>query len=94
VSDTRIVYGAGCLWWDNVEKAASRGGIPCCPFCGSVLFEVSDQKIWDEWAKRFEEDGHPNYTKLLTFMRGKCFKKMEDAEKAFAAQGEKGKENE
>lgn len=40
-ADSRIVYGARCVWWDSIANAATKpGGLPCCPHCGGVLMEV------------------------------------------------------
>ena len=78
----RIVYGANCTWWDSISKASQLpNGIPCCPFCKSVLFEFPTLAAFMEGAEKYEADGHPGYRELLTWQRGKCFRTMEDAKK-------------
>lgn len=89
MSDTRIVYGAGCMWWDSIDKVSSLKGysgstLPCCPICKGMLFEVPDMKTWEDGAKKYEEDGHPGYFKFLTWLRGKCFKTRKEADAAYA----------
>ena len=86
MKDNRIVYGAGCVWWDSIDKAGNLNactdtkltntyGLPCCPHCGSVLFEVDE----NEWYKNIDEydKTHPGYKDLVKWMRGKCFKTLE-----------------
>lgn len=79
MTDTRIPYGVNCTWWDSIDKVAltppGQSGIriPCCPFCGSVLYEVDSEEIWFDGAQRYENNGHPGYVEFLKWMRGKCF---------------------
>jgi hypothetical protein len=80
--DTRIVYGANCVWWDSIDKVAvkqvpgGRGpGLPCCPHCGSVLFET-DEPDWFKGMDKYEADGHPGYRAMMEWSRGKCFRTM------------------
>ncbi len=82
--DSRIVYGMGCTWWDsisNVETKEVKGGhkVPCCPHCGSVLFEVDSEELFLKDVDKYEKDGHPNYRKTLLWSKGKCFKTWKDA---------------
>ena len=86
----RIVYGARCTWWDSISfvgHTPTRGGhsLPCCPYCGSVLFEVPSLAEFLSGADRYETDGHPGYRKQLEWMRGKCFQDMAAAEAAYKA---------
>ena len=59
--------------------------LPCCPFCGSMLFEVPDEQTWFAGVDRYEADGHPGYRKQIEWMRGKCFKDMAAAKAAYVA---------
>ena len=79
----RIVYGANCTWWDGIGKASQLpNGIPCCPFCKSVLFEFPNLEAFMAGSDKYEADGHPGYKNLLIWQRGKCFKTMGIAKKA------------
>lgn len=74
-SDARIVYGARCAWWDSIGSASfNRSGLPCCPRCGSVLFEVESALVWftnvDAHAER---TGDAEYRAFIEWLRGKCF---------------------
>jgi hypothetical protein len=83
-TDRRIVYGATCVWWDSIDKAAYglRTGLPVCPHCGSVLFEVENIEVWNELIEKADEK-EPGYKELLEWMRGRCFKTLDDARIAF-----------
>jgi hypothetical protein len=86
VKDTRIVYGAACTWWDSIDKVGkTTSGLPCCPTCGSVLFEMPDEATWWSSVDRHEANGNPGYRDLITWARGKCFRSMSLAKDAFAA---------
>lgn len=74
--DGRYVYGAGCTWNDNISKVATRQGIPCCPHCGSVLFEMDSEEKWWTGAQRYEDAGHPGYVAMMRWAKGKCFRGM------------------
>ncbi len=80
-----IVYGARCLWWDNIEGAALRSdnGLPCCPHCGSVLFQV-EEATWWERVDGIDRETVPGYRKLVEWVRGKCFPSMGEAQRAYA----------
>lgn len=91
--DTRIVCGVRCTWWDSIDKTArtppGRSGhrIPCCPHCGSVLFEYPTEAAWFEAADHYEhERPQPGYRKLIEWARGKCFKSMAAAKIAMDAE--------
>ena len=80
--DTRIVYGANCVWWDSIHATSTLRGvspIPCCPFCRSVLFEVSNIDEFMKGVDDYEQNGNPGYRDLLLWVRGKCFKSMAEA---------------
>jgi hypothetical protein len=68
-----IVYGARCAWWDSIDKVATipGSGLPCCPHCGSVLYQTSP-RAW--WAGVELHDGtHPGYRAMIEWARGRCF---------------------
>lgn len=75
----KVVYGArDCVWWDTIDNAGRtppRAGvsIPCCPHCGSVLFEVPSEQDWFAAVDKYEAQGHPGYRALIEWARGKCF---------------------
>lgn len=83
-TDPRIVTGARCTWWDSIDKTSSTrvGGLPCCPFCGGVLFEVANEAEWwgqvDVYAL-----ANPGYRELIEFLRGRCFPDMDIARAAY-----------
>lgn len=84
MTDTRIVYGAACVWWDSIQNAAVNPlGIPCCPHCHSVLYEIDNIEKWWEGVGDFELKGHVGYRKLVEWQRGKCFKSMAEAKIAY-----------
>lgn len=89
--DTRVVYGACCLWWDNIDKVSKtpeRNGIsiPCCPHCGGVLMEMPSETVWWQGVDQHEKRGHPGYRKFIEWSRGRCFPTMAAA---MAAYGDK-----
>jgi len=84
----RIVYGAGCVWWDSIDKVGTLGaclttglantvGLPCCPKCGSVLFE-QDEDTWNKGIDEYNKT-NPGYKEFITWLRGKCFKTIDIA---------------
>ena len=90
-----IVYGANCTWWDSLSKSAMvpgtqrvpgrpRSGLPCCPHCGSVLFQTEEDK-WHAGIASYEAAGNPGYADLMTWARGKCFQNMDQLRAAYAA---------
>ena len=81
---TDIVYGARCVWWDSIDKVDTLpSGLPCCPFCRGVLFQI-DEAEWDADAKEYEDAGHEGYVKFIEWLRGKCFLTQKAAEAAYA----------
>jgi len=80
-----IVYGANCTWWDDISKTARTPGdiqIPCCPHCGSVLFQMEELK-WNKSAEAYEKRGHPGYVKMMGWARGKCFSNIDKLREAY-----------
>jgi hypothetical protein len=89
--DPRIVYGAQCTWWDSVANVGltpplgeNGGRLPCCPHCGSILFEIPNEEAWWKNAHLYEDDGHPGYCDMLTWSRGKCFMTLGALRMAYA----------
>ena len=81
--DSRIVHGAGCCWWDSITKSSKNGELPCCPHCGSILFETDNI---DEWYKQVDEYNKTvsyDYKVFIDWLRGKCFKTLEEAIKVW-----------
>jgi hypothetical protein len=81
--DTRIVYGASCLWWDSIDKVGKRDiangvSLPCCPHCRGVLYEIPDSQSW--WSAVDKHDAtHSGYRGLIEWARGRCFKTVQQA---------------
>jgi hypothetical protein len=47
-------------------------GIPCCPHCGSMLYQTEEANWW-KTAKEHEAAGHPNYVRFLNWgMKQHC----------------------
>lgn len=44
--DTMIAYGALCDWWDAKDQVAvHESGLPVCPHCSGVLFEMTAREF-------------------------------------------------
>lgn len=86
MTDTLIVFGARCTWWDDISKTANTGpgrsGIPICPHCRGPLFQYDPAEWWDSVA-RYTAEEHPDYRAMIEWARGKCFKRLDDAKAAF-----------
>jgi hypothetical protein len=83
--DTRIVYGARCTWWDSITEVAKHpSGLPCCPHCRGVLYEMASEAEW--WAA-VDQFGlsNPDYRAFIEWLRGRCFPNYESARAAFEA---------
>lgn len=83
-----IVHGAGCTWWDVIENAGHHTGahpLPCCPHCGSVLYQHDNEQAFWAGSKEYEKT-HPGYIALMQWMKGKCFKTMADAAAAYESE--------
>lgn len=60
--DARLCYGANCTWFGSIHETKQIGGsrgIPCCPHCGGVLFEMSDEGEWWRGIDEYERGTHP-----------------------------------
>lgn len=83
--DTRIVYSVHGTWWDSIGKVGKNAsGLPCCPHCGSVLFEMESEEPWWRGAQKYEDDGHPGYVDMMKWARSQCFPNMAALEAAYA----------
>lgn len=85
--DLRIAYGARCVWWDSIERVGQNaGGLPCCPHCKGVLFEMESEAEWWAEVDRHEASGHPGYRAMWEWSRGRCFPTFEALQLAFMEQ--------
>lgn len=94
-------YSANCSWHGpiaEVGKTTARRepliikgikvpdmSLPCCPFCGSVLFQVDSVATWNNGALEHERKGHANYVEFLNWTRqqSRCWPSLRDASKTF-----------
>jgi hypothetical protein len=88
ILDQRVVYGATCTWWASIgDTERTPSGLPCCPHCGGVLFQMDTPAEW--WAKvdAYERDHpHPGYRAFVEWLRGRCFRKLAVALAAYEAE--------
>ena len=91
--DARIAYGAGCTWWGPISAVGFRplrsgepDGLPCCPHCGGMLFEVASEEKWWNGVDKYNED-YPGYRRLVTWAKGKCFRSWREAKEAYESRG-------
>lgn len=61
------------------ELGGKGSGLPCCPFCGSMLFQEDTNKWW-EGAKQWDKE-HPNYFRFLqwTEKQKRCWRNNSEA---------------
>lgn len=90
MTDTRIVYGTRCTWWDSIKnvgsfKTDSGHNLPVCPHCGSPLFEVDSEEKWFAGVDKHEAVGNIGYRDLVEYGRGKCFRNYDELKKAYNA---------
>ena len=79
-----IVYGVVCMWWDSIDKAASLpSGLPCCPHCKGVLFEMPRRR-WFKSIDEHEANGNPGYRAMWDWARGKHFRTYQEMVEAYA----------
>lgn len=82
LKDTRIAYGSRCVWWDNIQKTGKGfQGLPCCPHCKGLLFEVPSMEQWQRGIDEYDKH-NPGYKDLMKWLQGKCFKTIKDAKNA------------
>lgn len=79
-ADTRLCCGATCTWFGSIHETKAtpgpHGGIPCCPYCKGVLFEMQDESAWWEGVDRYErEHPFPGYRAMWEWQRTqkRCF---------------------
>ncbi len=78
ISEAGVRTSSGGWMRPPFSRAMARAGLPCCPHCGGVLFEVQSIEEWWEGVDAFEPT-QPGYRKLIEFIRGKHFRNMTDA---------------
>lgn len=76
-ADGRLCYGATCTWFGSIhETKQTKGGLPGCPCCGGVLFEMQDEGEWWSGVDKYErEQPHPGYRAMWEWQRAqkRCF---------------------
>ena len=83
-TDGRIVYGARCTWWDSIDKVAKKpSGLPCCPHCGGVLFEVPTEADWWEQVDDYAAGTEPGYREFIEWLRSRCLSSHDQARQAW-----------
>lgn len=79
------VYGVNCAWSGPIGATGRlKGlGIPCCPFCGSVLFQI-EEKLWQDGIAPHEAS-HANYSEFLKWKEDqpRCWPTVKEAALAF-----------
>ena len=75
----QIWYGFCTFWTDDwgqlsatpsPEGAAIKSGIPCCPECRSIGFQI-ESDLWWEGVQKMEE-AEPGYYKFIKDHRNTC----------------------
>lgn len=89
-TNSLIVYGARCAWWDTIDNAGAIprpgspfGGLPCCPHCRSPLFQMTDSEWWSGVERYEREKPWPGYRQMLEWQRGKCFPSIDHVKAAY-----------
>ena len=85
MTDTRIAYGAHCTWWGSIYDIGKRDGLPCCPCCRNMLFEMPDEATWWRGVEKYEQSGNPGYRKMIEWSRKRCFPTFTAMKDAYAA---------
>jgi hypothetical protein len=97
-TDTRVAYGTRCFWWGDIQEVGQtpaadlvingrtvRGvALPCCPRCGSMLFEAENEAAFLAGAQKYEDEGHPGYVAFVLWSKGQCFPSLVAAQDAYA----------
>jgi hypothetical protein len=74
-----IWYGFCTFWTDDwgqlsatpvPEGAAIQAGIPCCPECGSVGYQIDADEWWEGVQKM--EEASPGYFKFIKGLKNVC----------------------
>lgn len=78
--EQQIWYGFCTYWTDDwealsatpVEDTATGGhGIPCCPECGSVGYQMTLQE-WNEGVEKYESEDNAGYAAFIAELKEKC----------------------
>lgn len=66
-----------------IKIGGKDSGLPCCPYCGSMLFQIEENKWWGG-AKSFNET-HPNYLRFIqwSMRQNRCWANNTEAAKAY-----------
>lgn len=87
MSDSSVVYGATCVWWDLFHNAAVGPppfNVPVCPKCGGVLYELPDLFAWwKQVGEYYKMLGVADGEDFIEWLQGKCFPTLEDARLAY-----------
>lgn len=85
--DTRVVFSVRCSWWDGIDKVGKKtSGLPCCPYCGSVLMEMDSEEEWWKSAENYAaKENQPDYVEFIKWLRGKCYKNLDMAKEGYLA---------
>lgn len=81
------VYSANCAWAGPIENVSTMGpGVPCCPYCKSVLFQAETATFWDG-ARKHEALGNTNYVEFIVWImeQPRCYPDFAVAGQAFTA---------
>lgn len=76
-NDHRYVYSAGCTFHGSIDEIGTKGGpghrLPCCPSCGSMLFEMPTKEQWDrqiaDYAKKKNDPQYAAFMKWFGALR-------------------------
>lgn len=79
-----IMFGANCTWYGDTVVAKIDGKLPCCPKCGSPLFEMP--KINWCGALNKTEKANPGYLKFMTWLKDNHHKSYRAAREAYKAE--------
>ena len=69
----QIWYGMCTYWtddWDALTPTPENKGIPSCPECGSVGFQMTVQE-WNQGIATLDKDS-PGYADFINELKGKC----------------------
>jgi hypothetical protein len=83
-----MVYSAHCTWCAPISKASKlESGIPCCPHCKSVLFQM-ERADWDKGVVGFiasnGDHAYPSYLEWVA-TTDRCYRTYKEARAAFNA---------
>lgn len=66
-----VWYSAHCGYWTDDWDKVARKKIPVCPHCDCPGFYGSFSE-WDHGVKKYEKDGHPQYSEFVDSRKEKC----------------------